>query len=166
MSDSLWPHGLKQARLPCPSLSPRVCSNVCPFCQWCYVTISYSAAPFSFGLQSFPASSSFLILQFFTSGSQSVDASASASVLPMNIEGWCPLGLTGLISLQSKELSRVFSSTTIWKHWQSAFFMVQLTSIVTTGKTIPLTRWIFVCKVCLVFNMLSRLVIAFLSRSK
>ena len=97
MSDSLWPHGLKQARLPCPSLSPRVCSNVCPFCQWCYVTISYSAAPFSFGLQLFLASGSFLMSQLFASGGQSTGASASASILPMTIQGWFSLGWTSLI---------------------------------------------------------------------
>ena len=116
MSDSLWPHGLQHTRLLCPSLSPRVCSNSCPLCQWCYPTISSSAARFSFPLQSFPASGSFPMSRLFASGGQSIGASASASVLPMNIQGWFSLGLTGLISLQSKGLSRVFSSTTIWKH--------------------------------------------------
>ena len=114
VSDSLWPHGLQHTRLPCPSLPPGVCSNSCPVSQWCYLTISSSATPFSFCLQSFPALGSFQMSQLFTSGGQSIGA--SALVLPMNIQGWFLLELTGLISLQSKELSRVFSSTTIWKH--------------------------------------------------
>ena len=116
MSDSLRPHGLQHARLPCPSPTPRVCSNSCPSSQWCHPTISSSVVPFSSCLQSFPASGSFPISQFFTSDGQSIGASASASVLPMNIQDWFPLGWTGLISLQSKELSRVFSSTTVQKH--------------------------------------------------
>ena len=120
-SDSLWPHGLQHTSLPC-SLSPRVCSNSCSLSWWCYLTISSSAAPFSFCLQSFPASGSFPMSQLFASGDQSIRASVSTSVLPMNIQGWFPLGLIGLISLQSKGLSRVFSSTTIWKH---QFFSTQ-----------------------------------------
>ena len=109
--------------------------------------------------------------QFFTSGGQSIGVSASASVLPMNIQRWFPLGWTGWISLLSKGLSRVFSNTTVQKHhflWHSAFFMVQLSHpYMTTGKTIVLTRWTFVDKVIyLLFNMLSRLVITFLPRSK
>ena len=110
-----------------------------------------------------------LISCLFTSGSQKIVASASASVLPMNIQGWFPLGLTGLISLLSEEFSRVFSSTTIQKHLQhSAFFMVQLSHLpMTTGKTTALTIQTFVGKVLsLLFNMLSRFVIDFLSRSK
>ena len=122
MSDSLWPHGLQHARLPCPSVSPRVCSNSCPLSWWCYPTISSSATPLFFCLRSFPASWSFPISWLFTSGSQSIEASASASVLPMNIQDWFPLGLTGLISLQSKGLSRVFSSTTVQKY---QFFSTQ-----------------------------------------
>ena len=102
--------------LPCPSLSPRVCSDPCPLSQWCYPTISSSATSLFFCLRSFPASGSFPISWFFTSGGQSIEASASASVLPMNIQDSFPLGLTGLISLQSKGLSRVFSSTTVPKH--------------------------------------------------
>ena len=102
-------------RLPCSSLSPRVCSNSCPLSQWCHPTISSSAAPFSSFHQSFPASGSFPVSWFFTSGGQSIGASASTSALPMNIQGWFPLGLTGLISLLSKRLSRVFSSTTVQK---------------------------------------------------
>ena len=98
MSDSLWPHGLQHDRLPCPSLSPGVCSNSCPLSWWCYLTISSSATLFSFCLQSFPASGSFTMSQLFTSGGQSIGA--SASVLPMNIQNWFPLGLTGLIILQ------------------------------------------------------------------
>ena len=108
--------------------------------------------------------------QFFTSGGQSIGVSASASVLPMNIKDWFPLGWTGLISLQSKGLSRVFSNTTVQKHqfFSSAFFIVQLLyPYMTTGKTIALTRWTFVGKVMsLLFSMLSRLVIAFLPSSK
>ena len=104
MSDSLWPHELQYARIPCPSLSPGVSSNSCPLSQWCYLTISSSATPFSFCPQSFPASVSFPMRLLFASGGQSFRASASASVLPMTIQGWFPLRLTGLISLQSKGL--------------------------------------------------------------
>ena len=111
MSDSLWPHGLWP---PCPSPSPRVCSNSCPLSWWCHPTISSSVAPFSSFPQSSPASGSFLRSQHFTSGGQSIGA--SASVLPMVIQSWFPLGLTCLISLPSRGLSRVFSSTTTWKH--------------------------------------------------
>ena len=114
MSDSLWPHGLQHAKLQCPSISPGVCSNSCPS-GWCYLAISFSAAPFSFCLQYFPASGSFPMSRFFTSSGQNIGTSASASVFPMNIQGWLPLGSIGLISLQSKRLSRVFSSTTIQK---------------------------------------------------
>ena len=113
-SDSLRLHGLQHARLLCPPLSLGVYSNSCPLSWWCYLTISSSDIPFCLCLQSFLSSVSFLVSQFFTSGSQSVGA--SASVLPMNIQGWFPLGLTGLISLQSKGLSRVFSSTTVLQH--------------------------------------------------
>ena len=116
MSDSLRPHGLQHARLLSPPLSPTVFSNLCSLSQWCYLTILSSAAPFSFCLQSFPESGSFPMSQLFTSGDQSTGASASALVLPVNIQGWFPLGLTVLISLQSRGLSRVFSSTTIQKH--------------------------------------------------
>ena len=103
--DFLRPRGLHHARLSCPSLSPRVFSNSCPLSQWCCLTISPSATLFSFCLQFFPASGSFSMSQFFTWGGQSIGA--SASVLPMNIQGWLPLGLTGLISLLSKGLSRL-----------------------------------------------------------
>ena len=120
MSNSLWPHELQQARLPCPSLSPGVCSN-CPLSQWWYLTISSSANPFSSCPQSFPASRPFSMSRLFASGSQSFRA--SASVLPMNIQDWFPWGLTGWISLRSKGLSRVFSNTTVQKH---QFFCTQL----------------------------------------
>ena len=103
-------------KLPCSSLSPRVCLNSCSLSQWCHSTISFSVIPFSC-LQSFPASESFLRSQFFASGGQSIRVSASASVLPMNIQDWVPLEWTGWISLQSKGLSRVFSNTTVQVHW-------------------------------------------------
>ena len=115
VSDSLPPHGLQHTRLPCLSLSPRVCSNSCPLSHWCHPAISPSLAPFSSCPQSFPASGSFPMNWLFKSSSQRIGASASASILPMNIQGWLPLRLTCLILL-SWELSRVFSSTTIWKH--------------------------------------------------
>ena len=107
MSDSLWPL--------CPPLSPRVHSNSCPLSWWCYLIILSSASPFSFCIQSCPASGSFPTSQLSASGVQNIKASASATVLPMNIQGWFPLGLTGLISSQSKELWRVFSNTAVWK---------------------------------------------------
>ena len=107
MSDSLWPHGLQHTRLFCPSPTPGACSNSCPSSRWCHPTISSSVIPFSSRLHSFPASGSFPMSQFFESGGQGTGASASASVLPMNIQGWFYLGLTCLISLLSKELSRV-----------------------------------------------------------
>ena len=106
----------------CPSLSPGVCSNSCPLSQWCHPNISFSVVPFSFCPQSFPTSGSFSVSWLFTAGGQSIGASASASVLPMNIHGWFPLGLTGLITWLSKGLSRVFSSTTNQKH---LFFSIQ-----------------------------------------
>ena len=108
MSDSLRPHGLQHARPPCPSPTPRVYSNSCPLSRWCHPAISSSVAHFSSCPQSFPVSGSFQMSQLFTSGRQSIGVSASASVLPMNIQDWFPLGWTGLISLQSKGLSRVF----------------------------------------------------------
>ena len=113
---TLWPYGLQHSRLPCPSPPPGAYSNSCPLSQWCHPTISSSAVPFSSCLQSFPASWSFPINQFFVSGGQSIEVSAWASVLPMNIQDWSPLGWTGWISLQSKGLSRVFSNTTVQKH--------------------------------------------------
>ena len=170
VSDSLWPHGLQHTRLPCPSSPPRTCSNSCPSSWWCHPTISSSVIPFSC-LQSFPATKCFPMSQFFASGGQSIGVSASASVLPMNIQDWFPLGWTGLISLRFKGLSRVFPNTTVQKH---QFFGAQPSlrsnSHIHTWlleKTIALTIWIFVGKVMsLLFNMLSRFVIAFLPRSK
>ena len=108
MSDSLWSHKLQHTRPPCSSLSPRVCSNSCSLSRWCHPAISSSVAPFSSCSQSFPASGSFKVSQLFESGGQIIGASALASVLPMNIQGWFPLGWTNLISLLSKGLSRVF----------------------------------------------------------
>ena len=114
VTDSLQPHGLQHARLPCSSPTPKACSNSCPLSQWCHPNISSSVIPLSSCLQSFPASGSLQMSQFFTSGGQSIGA--SGSFLPMNIQDWFPLGLTGLISLQFKGLSRVFCNTTVQKH--------------------------------------------------
>jgi len=116
MSDSLQPHGLQRSRLPCPSPTPRAYSNSCPSSWWCHPTISSLVIPFSSHLQSLPESRSFQMSQFFTSGNQSIGISGSASVPPMNIQNWFPLGWTGWISLLSKGLSRVFSNTTVQKH--------------------------------------------------
>ena len=115
VSDSLWLHGLQLARPPCPSPSPGACSNSCPLSQWCHSTISSSVIPFSC-LQSFPTSGSFPVSQFFASCGERIETWASASILPTNIQDWFPLRLTGLISLLSKGLSRVFSNTTVQKH--------------------------------------------------
>ena len=123
MSDSLRPQGLQHARPPCPSPTPAVYSNSCPLSRWCHLTISSSVIPFSFCPQSFPALGSFPMSQFFASGGQNIGVSALASVLPMNIQDWSPLGWTSWISLQSKGLSRVFSKTTVQKH---QFFGAQL----------------------------------------
>ena len=113
MSDSLWPHGLQHARLPCPLPTPGAYSNTCPSHWSCHPTISSSVVPFSSHLQSFPASGSFPVSRFFPSGGQSIGVSASALVLPVNIQDWFPLGWTGWISLQSKGISRVFFNTTV-----------------------------------------------------
>ena len=118
----LWLHRLQHARFPCPSPTPWACSNSCPSSRWCHPIISSSVIPL-FCLQSFPASASFPVSQFFASHGQSTGASASTSVLPMNIQDWFPLGLTGLISLQSKGLSRVFPNTIVQKY---QFFSAQL----------------------------------------
>ena len=118
VSDSLWPHGLQHTRPPCPSPTPRVyqsLSSSSPLSSQCHPSISSSVIPFSSHLQSFPASGSFPVSRLFALGGQSIGASASASVLPMYVQDWFPLGLTGLISLLSKRLSKTFSSTTIWK---------------------------------------------------
>ena len=135
VSDSLWPHESQHARPPCPSPTPRAYSNSCPLSWWCHPTISSSVIPFSSCLQSFLASRSFLMSQFFASDGQSIGASTSASVLPMNSQDWFPLGLTGLISLLSKGLLRL--KTPKSQHHSSkasvlqpsAYFIVQLTSI-------------------------------------
>ena len=172
MSDSLQPHELQHARLPCPSPTPRVHSNSCPLSQWCHPAISSSVVPFSSCPQSLPASESFPVSQLFAWGGQRTGVSALASFLPKKSQGWSPSEWTGWISLQSKGLSRVFSNTTVQKHQFfsaqcEAFFTVQLSHpYLTTGKTITLTRRTFVGKVMsLLFNMLSRLGIKLL-RSK
>ena len=125
ISDSLRLHEPQHTRPPCPSPTPRVYPNARPLSRWCHPTILSSLVPFSSCPQSFPASGSFPMSQLFTSGGQSIGASASTSVLPMNIHDWYPLGWTGWISLQSKGLSRVFSTTTVQKH---QFFGAQLSS--------------------------------------
>ena len=144
---SLQPYRLKHIKLTCPSLSPRVCSNTCPLNWWCYPTLSFSATLYSFCLQSFPESGSFPVSWLFASDGQSIEP-ASSSVIPMNIQGLFPLGLSSLISLQSQGLSRAFSSITIQKAsilQLSTFFMVQLSyPYMTTGKIIALTIWTFV----------------------
>ena len=158
--------------MSCLSLSPGVSSNSCPLSLWCYLTLLSSAIPFSFCLQSFLAFSKvFSMSQLFASGGQIIGASASACVLQMNIQSWFLLGLTGLISLQSKRLSRVFSNTTVQKHqflWRSALLMVQLSHpYMIIGQAIALTIRTFVGKVMsLLLNTLSRFAIAFLPKSK
>ena len=170
MSDSLQPHVLQHARLPCPSPTPKDYANSCPLSQWCHPTISSSVIPFSSRLQSFPASGSFQMSQLFTSGDQSTGVSASGSVLPMNIQDWFPLGWTGWISLLSKTLKNFLQhhSSEASILWCSSFSIVQLSDpYMTTRKTIALTKWTFVGKVMsLLLNKLSRLVITFLPRSK
>jgi len=168
MLNTLWPHGLKHTRLPCPSRTPRSYSNSCPLSWWCHPTISSSVIPFSSHLQSFLASGSFPMSLFLASGGQNIGFSTSTSVLPMNIQDWFSLGLNGWVSLQSKGLSRVFSNTTVQKY---QFFGTQISlySMTTEKKqtNIALTRQTFVGKVMsLLLTMLSRLVIAFLPRSK
>ena len=123
MSDSLRPHEPQHTRPPCPSPTPGVHPNPCPLSRWCHPIISSSVVPFSSCPQSFPASGSFPMNHLFASGGQSIETSASAPVLPMNIQDWFPLGWTGWISLQFKGLSRVFSNTTVQKH---QFFCAQL----------------------------------------
>ena len=148
MSDSLQPHGLQHARLPCPSPTPRAYSHSCPSSQWYHPTNSSSVVPFTSCLQSFPASGSFPMSQFFASGGQRIGA--SASVLPMNIQDWFPLGWTGWISLLSKGLSRVFSNTTVQSINSSALrflYSPTCTSIHDYWiKTIAVTRQTFVSK--------------------
>ena len=171
MSNSWRPHELPPARPPCPLPTPRVYSNSCPSSWWCHSTISSSVVPFSSCAQSFPASGSIQMGKFFASGGRSIGVSASASLLPLNIQNWFPLGWTGCISLQSKE-----SLKSLLQHHSSkasilqrlAFFIVQLSDpYMTPGRTMALTRRTFVSKVMSpLFNMLSRLVITFLPRSK
>ena len=122
VSDSLWPHGLQHTRVPCPSPTPGACSNSCPLGLWCHPTISSTVFPFSSCPQSSLSSGSFPMTPFFASGGQCIGVLTSASVLPMDIQDWFPFGLIGWISLQSKGLWRVFSSTTVWKH---QFFSAQ-----------------------------------------
>ena len=150
MSDSLWPHELQHTRLPHPSLSPGVCSHSCTLSWWSYLTISSSAASFSFCLQSYPVSGSFPMSQLFTSGGQSIRV--SASVLPMNIQDWFPLGMTYSSSLQSKGLSSIFSRTSS----SVLSLMVQLSHLyIIIGITIALTIQTFVNKeMSLLFNKL------------
>ena len=171
MPDSLRPHGLQHATLPCPSPTPGAFSNSCPLSQWCHPTISFSVISFSSCLQSFPASQSFSMSQLFISGGQSIRASASTSVLPMNIQGWFPLGLTDWISLQSKWLSRVFSNTTVWRHWffrkkaLILFHCPALTSVYEYWKNYSFDYMdLFSQVMSLLFNILSRFVIAFLPK--
>ena len=165
MSDFLKLHELQNARLPCPSLAPRLCSDSCPLSWWCHPTILSSVVAFSSRPQSFPATGCFPMNQLFTSGGQSIGTSFSASVLPMNIQVSFPLGLIGLILL-SKGLSRVFSSTTVWRHqffsaqpslWSNSYIHTWLLK----KKNLALPIQNFVSKVkFLIFNMLSWFVIA------
>ena len=170
MSDSLRPHGLQHARPPCPSPTPRVYSNSCPLSKWCLPTITSSVVPFSSRLQSFTTSVSFHISQLFASHGQSIGVSASTSVLPMNIQDWFPLGCTSWSPCSPRD-SQEFSLTPQFNSINSSvlsfFYSPTLTSLYDYWKTIALTRWTFVGKVMsLLFNMLSRLVITFLPRSK
>ena len=166
-SNSLWSHGLQHARPPCPSQPPRACSNSCPSSQWCHPTISSSVVPFSSHLQSFPASGSFPMIWPFTSTGQSTGTSASASVLPMNIQNWCHLGWTGWISLWFKELLRAFSNPqfkSINLLVLSFLYSIILTSVHDYGKN---HSFDYIVKVMsLLFTMLSRFVIVSPSRSK
>ena len=171
VSNTWRPHGLQHTMFPCPSLPPWVCWNSYPLCRWCHPTTSSSVTLFS-SPQSFPVSEPFPMSRFFASGGQSIGASASALVLPRDIRDWFPLGLTVLNSLLSKGLSRVFSSTTVWKHHffetqRSLWSNSHISTWLTTGKTVVLIVWTFVGKVMsLHFNILSRFVIAILPRSR
>ena len=140
---TLQPHGLQHARPPCPSPAPGVYSNSCPLSQWCHSTISSAVIPFSSRLQSFPASGSFLMSQFLTSGGQSIGVPASASVLPMNIQDWLPLGWTGWVSLLSKGLSGVFSNTTFQKHqfFKNCRYWKRVSLWVLTIQMLPVAYW-------------------------
>ena len=171
VSDSLWPHGLQHARPPCPLPTHRVYSNSCPLIRWCHPTILSSVIPFSSCPQSFSASRSFQMSQFFAWGGQSIGVSASTLVLHMNTQDWSPFRMDwlDLLAVQGtlKSLLQHHSSKASILQC-SAFFIVQLSHpYITTGKTIALTRQTFVGKVMsLLFNMLARLVITFLPRSK
>jgi len=168
---SLWPHGPQHTRPPCPSPTPRVHPNPCPFSQWCHPTVSSSVIPFSSCPQSFPASGSFPLSQLFASDGQSIGVSALTSVPPVNTQDWSPLRMDWLDLLAIQGTLQSFlqhhsSKASILR--RSAFFTVQLSHpYMTTGKTIALTTQTFVDKVMsLLFNILSRLVITFLPRSK
>ena len=166
MSNSLLSHGLQHTRLPCPSPTPRVNLNSCPLSQWCHPTISSPVVPFSSCLQSFSASGSFPMSQFFTSDGQSIGVSASTSVFPMISFRMDWLDLLEVQGTLKSLLQHHSSKASV--HWCSAFFIVQLSHpYITTGKTKALTRWTFAGEVLfLLFNMLSRAVITFLPRSK
>ena len=171
MSNSLWPHEWQHARPPCPSPTPGIHSNSCPSSWWCHPTISFSVIPFSSCLQPFLASGSFPVSLFFTSCGQLIGVSASASVLPMNIQRWFPSRWTdwNLLAVQGtlKSLLQHHSSKASILQCSALFIVQLLHSYMTSGKTIAFTRWTFVGKVMsLFFNMLSRLVITFLPRSK
>ena len=168
--DSLRPHGLQHARLPCPSPAPRACSNSCPSSRWWHATIPSSVVPFSSCSQSVPASGSFPMSQFFTSGGQNIGVSALASVLPMNIQDWFNLGWTSGSPCCPRDSQESYP-TPQFKSINSltlCLLMVQPSHpYMTPGKTIVLTIWTFVGKVTsLLFNMLSRFVIAFFPRIK
>ena len=170
MSNFLRPHESQHARPLCPSPSPGVYSNSCPLSQWCHPTISSSVVPFSSCPQSLPASGSFPVSQLFSWGGQSIGVSASASVPPMNTQDWSPLGWAGWTSCSPRD-SQESSPTPQFKNINSSMLRFlhsrTLTSYMTTRKTIALTRQTFVGKLMsLLFNMLSRLVITFLPRSK
>ena len=171
VSDSLRRHRLQHARPRCPSPTPRAYSNLCPSHRWCHPTISSSVIPFSSHLQSFPASECFLMSRFFAAGGQSIGFSTSASVLPVNIQDWFPLGSTGWTPCSPRDsgLSRVFSNTTVQKHqFFGSQLSIQSNSHIHIGLLEKPQLWqTFVGKVMsLLFNMLSRLVTAFLPRSK
>ena len=164
MSNSLQPHGLQDPRLPCPSPIPRACSNSCPLHQWCHPAISSSVVPFSSRLQSFPVSGSLPMSQFFTSGGQSIRTSASASVLPMNIQDWFPLGWLVWSPCSPRDLQESFP-TPLFKSINSSvlnfLYSSTLISIHDYWKNLCFTRLTSVGKVMsLLFNMLSRLLMA------
>ena len=172
MSNSLWPHGLQHSSLPCPSLFPGVCSNSCPLSRWCHPTLSSSAAPFSSCPQSFPAPRSFPMSQRFTSDGQSIGASVSESVLPVNIKGWFPLGLIGWISLQSNQSPRESQESSPVPQFESInssalslLYGPTLTFVHDSWKNQSFDYMDFVCKVMSLFsNTPSSFVIALLSR--